>query len=114
MRTIGISILFIILFIALSLFVIAKVPTQIQASIKADIEDQYLQNNIQDVEVILDGRDVTLMGEAKSQEQLNEAINIASHRPGVRVVMIETVVKETTRALIEPMPETFNEFPELK
>ena len=109
MHTIGVSILFIVLFIALSLYAIVKVPAQIQASIKADIEDQYMQNNIQSIEVFVDGRDVTLLGKAQSQEQLNSAIEIASHRPGVRVVMIDTIMQEIPRARIESMPDTFNE-----
>ena len=109
MRTVGISILFIVLFIALSLYAVANVPAKIQASIKADIEEQYLQNKIQGVDVFVDGRDVTLLGAVSTQDQLDSAIEIASHRPGVRVVMIEAVVESVPRAKVEPMPDSFND-----
>ena len=114
MRTIGISILFIALFIALNFYAMAHVPEKIQITIKAEIENQYAQNSIEGIEVMVDGRDVTLHGTTKSQEQLNYAIELASSCPGVRLVMIEAKVKEISRARLEPLPNSFHELPEIE
>ena len=46
------------------------------------------------IEVSIDGRDVTLSGELDTQEHINQAIKIVSHRPGVRVVMNKMTIVE--------------------
>ena len=112
MRTLAASFVFIGLLIALGFYSIKTVPVEIQQAIMADIEHQYQQNELDGLEVTVNGRDVTLLGKAASQDQLNQAIQIASHRPGVRVVMIEASVDEGTRAFVAPMPDAFEDLPE--
>jgi hypothetical protein len=112
MRVLVASLVFIALLAALGFYAVAKVPAKIQGSIKTDIEYQFQQNDIQHIEVAVSGRDVTLQGKATSQEQLDSAINIASHRPGVRIVMIETIVDDIPRAVVAPLPDEFEALPE--
>ena len=113
MRTLAASIVFIGLLAALGVYAINHAPAKIQGAIKADIEYHYAQNDIGGIEVEVSGRDVTLLGRADSQGQLDSAIEIARHRPGVRVVMIEASVGSAPkRAFVEPLPDTFETLPE--
>ena len=112
MHTLAVSIVIFGLLAALGIYAINHVPAKIQTAIKGDIEYHYQQNDIDGIEVTVSGREVTLRGQTASQDQLTSAIEIASHRPGVRLVMIEAVVGETSgRAFVAPLPDTFEDVP---
>lgn len=113
MRTLVASLVFITLLAALGFYAVANVPARIQDSIQTDIEYQFQQHEIQGIEVSVSGRDVTLQGKAASQEQLDSSINIASHRPGVRIVMIEASVDDIPHAVVAPLPDEFEALPEV-
>lgn len=94
MRVLGITIIFCSLFAALCLLAANTVPKHIQASIKSDLNQQYVLRNIEGVNVSVNGRDVTLSGQVNSAQEINTVIKAASHRPGVRVVMTEITISE--------------------
>ncbi|MEM7304914.1 MAG: BON domain-containing protein [Pseudomonadota bacterium] len=112
MRTLGVTIVFFALLAALTAYAIQTVPNKIQLSIAADIENQFNQNDLNEVDVAVEGRDVRLAGVVATQAKLDSAIEIARHRPGVRLVMNEIKIEKVPRAVVEPLPETFEVLPE--
>ena len=94
MRVVGISVIFCSLFVALCMLVANTVPKRIQASIKSDLDQQYVLRDVKGINVSVDGRDVTLIGQVNSAQEINSVIKTASHRPGVRIVMTEITISE--------------------
>ncbi len=87
MRLIGITLLFSVLFVAICYVAAETVPQQVSHKIKLDIVSQFEKKSIYGIDAEVDGRDVTLSGDANMQQSIDDAISIASHRPGVRLVM---------------------------
>ena len=69
-------------------------PPKIADQIALDISQQFARHQLTTIDIAVDGRDVTLHGELKDQQLINQAIKIASHRPGVRIVMNDMRVSE--------------------
>ncbi len=87
MRLIGITVLFSVLFVAICYVAAETVTQKISRQIKLDVVSQLEKKSIYGIDADVDGRDVTLVGDTQMQQSIDEAINIASHRPGVRLVM---------------------------
>ena len=94
MRTLLATLLCVCIFLGFCYVVIETVTPQIVAKLETDILQQLSQHQMQFIEVSIDGRDVTLSGEIDTQEHINQAIKIVSHRPGVRVVMNKMTIVE--------------------
>ncbi len=94
MRIVSVTILFAGLFAGLCLGAIKIVTPKIALSLQTDITEQLTNQTYTSIDVSVDGRDVTLAGQVVSQENINQAIKIASHRPGVRIVMHKINIAE--------------------
>ena len=107
MRSIGITISFTLLFAALCAFTLYVVPPHIEQSIKSRVSQIIASNGLPALEVIVDGRDVTLAGEVSDEYHLAQAIELTSNTPGVRVVMsnLSVIKKEVTirKAIVEDL-----------
>ncbi len=93
MRSIGITAVFAVLFIGLCFIASTTVARDISQNITLDSQAQLDKNNFVNVFARADGRDVTLTGEVVSQSQIDKAIEIIRHRPGVRLVVSELSLK---------------------
>ena len=89
MRTIGTSIVFLILLAILGGYMIKAVPLKIQSSIQTDMQRQFSANDLSGIKILIDGRDVSLQGTVQSQSKIDQAMKLASNVAGVRVVMTE-------------------------
>ena len=94
MRIFGVTILFAGVFAGLCLITIKIVTPKIALSLQTDIVEQLVSQTQASIDVNVDGRDVTLVGWGIPQENINKAIKITSHRPGVRVVMNKINIAE--------------------
>jgi hypothetical protein len=107
MRSIGISILFAMLFAALCAYTFYVVPGHIEQSLEYNISQVFENNGLPALQIIVDGRDVTLAGEVSSQAHLSRAIELSSSMPGVRVVMSHlSVIKKPAKinkAIVEDL-----------
>lgn len=107
MRSIGISVLFAVLFVALCAYTIYVVPSHIEQSLEFSINQTFENNGLPSLQIMLDGRDVTLAGEVASQAHLSRAIELSSSTPGVRVVMSNlSIIKKPAKiqkAIIEDL-----------
>ena len=74
-------------FVGLCYVTVNTISPKIADHIVFDISQQLARHQITAIDITVDGRDVTLHGELKDQQQINHAMKIASHRPGVRIVM---------------------------
>ena len=93
MRVLGITIVFGVVFVGICMVASKTVAVQISQQVAADVILQLENNHLQDILTHVDGRDITLTGEVSSQQEIDQAIEIVSHRPGVRVVMSQLSVK---------------------
>ena len=96
MRTISTTVIFIVLLVGLCVYVAQVAPTRIEDSIRVDIEQQFVLNDLANITISVNGRDVSLSGEVDSQDKINQAMKLASSRAGVRVVMTSVSVHEST------------------
>jgi len=87
MRSIAITILFALLFAALSAYTFYTVPPHIERSIEFKVGQALADNGLSELLVMVDGQDVTLAGEVADQMKVARAIELTSNTPGVRVVM---------------------------
>ena len=94
MRTLLATILCVCILVGFSYLVVETTTPKIMAQLESDIRQQLTQNHLPSIQVSVDGRDVTLHGELETQEQISQAIKVASHRPGVRIVMNNMRVTE--------------------
>lgn len=94
MRTLLATILCVCILVGFSYLVVETTTPKIMAQLESDIAQQLTQNHLTSIQVSVDGRDVTLHGELETQEQISQAIKVASHRPGVRIVMNNMRVTE--------------------
>lgn len=94
MRTLLATILCVCILAGFSYFVVETTTPKIMAQLESDITQQLTQHHLASIQVSVDGRDVTLHGELETQEQISQAIKVASHRPGVRIVMNNMRVTE--------------------
>lgn len=104
MRAIGITILFALLLLGLGAYVVQVVPEKIETSIAADIRHKFSANNLSQISISMNGRDVNLAGSVDSQAHIDLAMKLASHNAGVRSVM-------TTMVVIAEDPTSSNESP---
>lgn len=107
MRSTGISILFVLLFAALCAYTFYVVPSHVEQSLEYNISQAFENNGLPALQIMVDGRDVTLAGEVASQAHLSRAIELSSSTPGVRVVMSHlNVIKKPARinkAIVEDL-----------
>ncbi len=94
MRTLLAIILCVCILAGFSYLVVETTAPKIMAQLESDITQQLLQHDLASIKVSINGRDVTLHGELETQEQISQAIKVASHRPGVRIVMNNMRVTE--------------------
>lgn len=107
MRSIGISILIAFLFASLCAYTFYIVPSHVEQSLELNISQAFEHNGLPALQIMVDGRDVTLAGEVASQAHLSRAIELSSSTPGVRVVMSHlNVIKKPARirkAIVEDL-----------
>ena len=94
MRSVGVTLLFALLFAALCAYTLYAAPAKIVASIKTNLVTALEQDNLSALAVELNGCDVTLSGEVSTQERKERAIALARVIPGVRIVMTNIQVVE--------------------
>ena len=92
MRTIGITFVFALLLIGLGFYVVQIVPPEIESSIASELKRKFAANDLTQIEIVMHGRDVTLVGDVESQAQIDLAMKLASTMIGVRSVMTDMVV----------------------
>ena len=106
MRAIGITFLFALLLLGLGAYVVQVVPEKIETSIATDIKNKFTTNNLSQISISMNGRDVNLAGSVDSQAQIDLAMKLASHNAGVRSVMTTmVVVAEDTTSSNESSPD---------
>ena len=106
MRIAGTTLLFVLLLLGLGYYAIQVVPPKIETSIAAELQRKFADNEISQIEVSMNGRDVSLSGSVNSQAQIDLAMKLAGHNAGVRSVMTSMVViEEQTIPALNP-PET--------
>lgn len=94
LRILGTTIIYLGLLGVLAYLAMLTVPKQIEFSIHQDISNQYAEADLHQIDISLDGRDVHLVGEVDNQDQVNRAMQIASSRPGVRVVKNDLIIAQ--------------------
>ena len=87
MHAVGITILFFVLLLGFGVYVVQVVPAKIESSISNEIKQKFEANNLSQINVSIDGRDVTLSGAVDSQAEIGLAMKLASRNAGVRAVM---------------------------
>ena len=104
MRIAGITFLFALLLSGFGYYVVQVVPPKIEASIASEIEQKFLAHNLSQVEIAMNGRDVSLAGRVNSQAQIDLAMKLASHNAGVRSVMTSMVAiaEQTAQDVVQP------------
>ncbi len=93
MRVLGLTAVFVALFVGICLVASNTAAHQISEKITTDVMQQIKKNNLDNIVANVEGRDITLVGEVGSQGDINKAMEIVSHRPGVRVVMNQLTIK---------------------
>ena len=79
MRIAGLTFLFALLLLGLGYYVVQVVPPEIEASIASEIEQKFAANNLSQIKIAMNGRDVSLAGSVNSQAQIDLAMKLASH-----------------------------------
>ncbi len=104
MRIAGITLLFALLMSGLAYYVAQVVPPKIEASIASEIAQKFAANDLSEIKIVMNGRDVSLAGNVTSQAQVDLAMKLASHNAGVRSVVTSMVViaEQTTNETVQP------------
>ena len=92
MRAVGITILFFVLLLGFGVYVVQVVPAKIESSITNEVKQKFEANNLSQINISIDGRDVTLSGVADSQAEIDLAMKLASRNAGARVVMTSMIL----------------------
>ena len=93
MRFIVVTVIFAAMFLGLCFVASKTVAIQVSDKILRDVSNQLISNDLVDVVAQADGRDITLSGTLASQAQIDQAMEVIHHRPGVRLVVNNMVLK---------------------
>ena len=94
MRILGITIVFGVAFVGICFIASKTVAIHISQRVATDVILQLENNHLKNIVTSADGRDITLTGDVSSQQEIDQAIKLVSHRPGVRIVMNQLTIKD--------------------